>query len=186
MASPTHIDLPDHPAPWSEEDFLALPGDRRVELLDGSLLVSPAGSGLHQWLSFQLCAALNAAAPAGFRGLEAVNVRVAPDRILIPDVCVLAEPDLSRVVYPAAEVRLAVEITSPGNPATDRALKPQLYAQAGIPRYLRIELAHREPTALVLALHRDRYIETARFGPGHTTQLREPFPVSFDLSALLE
>lgn len=185
MASPTHTDLLDHADPWSEEEFLALPLDRRVELLDGSLLVSPAGSGLHQWLSSQLWAVLNAAAPAGMRVLEAVNVRVAPGRILIPDICVLADPDLSRVAYPAVDVRLAVEITSPGNLATDRAIKPQLYAEAGIAHFLRIEVQRGEPTALVFALGSERYVETARFAPGETTHLPEPFPVSFDLTALI-
>jgi hypothetical protein len=80
MTLPAHTDLFDHADPWSEEEFLALPVDRRVELLDGSLLVSPAGRALHQWLSSQLWAILNAAGPAGLRTLEAVNVRVAgPD-----------------------------------------------------------------------------------------------------------
>ncbi|MGI9062234.1 MAG: Uma2 family endonuclease [Pseudonocardiaceae bacterium] len=185
MASPAHTDLLDHAGPWSEAEFLALPRDRRVELLDGSLLMSPAGSGLHQWLSSQLWAVLNVAAPGGMRVLEAVNVRVAPGRILIPDVCVLADPDLSHVAYPASGVRLVAEITSPGNLATDRAIKPQLYAQAGIPHYLRIEVQRGKPTALVFALGNERYVETARFVPGETTHLTEPFPVSFDLTALV-
>ena len=97
----------------------------------------------------------------------------------------LADPDLSQVVYPAADVRLVVEITSPGNLATDRAIKPQLYAQAGIPHYLRIELQRGEPTALVFALQSERCVETARFAPGETAHLHEPFPVSFDLTALI-
>ena len=63
MAAPAHSEVFDRFEPWTEEAFLALPEDRRVELVDGSLLVSPAGRGLHQWLSFQLCAVLNAAAP---------------------------------------------------------------------------------------------------------------------------
>lgn len=185
MASPAHTDLLAHHGPWTEEEFLALPVDRRVALLDGSLLVSPAGSGLHQWLSSQLWAVLNSAAPAGLRALEAVNVRVAPGRILILDGCVLADPDLSQTVYPAADVRLVVEITSPGNLATDRAIKPQLYAQAGIPHYLRIEVRRTEPTALVFALGGEHYVETARFVPGEAARLHEPFPVSFDLAALI-
>lgn len=44
----------DHDGPWTEDAYLALPEDKRIELLDGSLLVSPAGIGMHQWLSSQL------------------------------------------------------------------------------------------------------------------------------------
>jgi Uma2 family endonuclease len=174
-----------HPGPWTEDEFLAQPPNPRVELLDGSLLVSPAGTGLHQWLSFQLCVVLNAAAPRGMRALEAVNVRVAPGRILIPDLTVLTRPDLRALRYPAAAALLVVEITSPGNAYVDRAVKPQLYAQAGIPSYLRVELERGEPSGLVFALDGDQYVETARFTPGETTRLDVPFPVEFDLAALV-
>jgi len=177
-------DLLDHPGPWTEDDFLALPTDRRVELLDGSLLVSPSTRGRHQWLSSQLWSELRVAAPEGLRALEAVNVRIAPGRILIPDVVVVATRALDVVVYPAADVRLVVEITSPGNLATDRAVKPQLYAQAGVPHYLRVELDGDRPTALVFALADERYAEVARSAPGEVTRLTEPFPVAVDLAAL--
>jgi Uma2 family endonuclease len=69
----------EHVGPWTEQDYLALPADRRrIELLDGSLLVSPSAGYRHQRLSFQLCYALAVAAPPGFEMLEAINVRVAP------------------------------------------------------------------------------------------------------------
>lgn len=174
-----------HPGPWSEEDFLGLPVDRRIELLDGSLLVSPAGSNLHQWLSFQLCVALNAAAPGGVRALEAVNVRVGPERILIPDIAVIADPDLSAVFTDATAVRLVVEITSPSNAFVDRRVKPLLYAAAGISHYLRVELADGAPTAFVFDLEGDRYAQRAQVPHGQKTVLTAPFPVTFDLAALI-
>ena len=46
-----------HDDPWTEAEFLALPVDRRVELLDAALLVSPSARLRHQRLSSRLSAA---------------------------------------------------------------------------------------------------------------------------------
>src|SRR5918997_3678454 len=102
MAFPTFAGLFDHVGPWTEEDFLALPEDRRVELLDGELLVDPAARHPHQRLSSRFWAVLDAVAPVGFEVLEAVNVRVAPGRILIPDIVVVTTPGADVTVSEAA------------------------------------------------------------------------------------
>lgn len=169
---------------WSEEEFLALPVDRRVELLDGALLVSPSARTQHQRLSFRLAVALDAAIPFGLEVLEAINVRVGPGKILIPDLAVVTIPGLELTVCEAADVALVVEITSPGNAVVDRAVKPQLYAQAGVPHYLRIELTDAGPHARLYQLDRDHYIETARVGPGQPLELSEPIAVTLNLAAL--
>ncbi|MDQ2709515.1 MAG: Uma2 family endonuclease [Actinomycetota bacterium] len=171
--------------PWTEATFLALPPNRQVELLDGSLLVSPMASHRHQWLGHRLCSVLNAAAPAGLRAMPPVNVRVGRNRILISDVTVIANVDMSAKVTDAEDVRLVVEVTSPGNAYVDRGLKPQLYSEAGIPHYLRIELLGDQSTALMHELCGDRYVETGRFGPGEVTVLTDPFAARFDLGELI-
>jgi Uma2 family endonuclease len=171
--------------PWTEESFLALPESRQLELLDGSLLVSPSPANLHQRVLLNLCLVLIAVAPPLLEVMSTANVRLGTNRILVPDIAVIANFDVSAVVNPAADVRLVVEITSPGDAYIDRGLKPQLYAEAGIPHYLRVELAHEPPAVLVFALRGDRYVETVSFGPDQVAELADPFPVRFDLAELI-
>lgn len=185
MSSPAHAGLLDHVGPWTEQDYLALPEDRRrIELLDGGLLMSPAAGSRHQRLSFQLCHALGSAAPSWLEVLEAINVRVAPGRILIPDLVVVTKPGLDLTVWDPAEVAMVVEIVSPGSVAADRAIKPQLYAAAGIERYLRIELSTPGPSSVAYRLQREHYVEIGSSKPGQFLSLAELFPVDLDLAEL--
>lgn len=185
MAAGAHADLLEHTGPWTEQDYLALPADRRrIELLDGSLLVSPSAGGRHQRLSSQLWRAVGVALPEGLEALEAINVRVAPGKILIPDLAVVTNPGQDLTVWSAADVALVVEITSPGNVAFERAVKPELYSRAGIPHYLRIELTLPEPAAAAYRLTRGRYTEVRRAEPGQRLRLVEPFELDVDLGAL--
>lgn len=185
MASAAQTGLLDHVGPWTERDYLALPDDRRrIELLDGGLLVSPAAGGRHQRLSSQLWHALGRAAPGWLEVLEAINVRVAPGRILIPDLVVVANPGVDLTVWDPADVAMVVEIVSPGSIATDRAIKPQLYSAAGIEHYLRIELSNPGPTSMVYRLRRGHYVAVGSSGPAQPLCLTEPFPVDLDLPEL--
>jgi len=185
MASPAPVDLFEHAGPWTEDDFLALPEDRRIELLDGELLVSPGPRHARQRLSSRLWAALDATAPDSLEVLEAINVRVAPWRILIPDIAVISNPGADLVVSDAADVVLAVEIVSPGSVLRDRAIKPQLYAAGGIPHHLRVEVGDEGPTAFAYRLHDGRYQEVARVEPGQRLRLADPFTLDVDLAGLM-
>lgn len=183
MAAPEHhIDPYAHAGRWTEEDFLALPVDRRVELVDGSLVMSPSGSNEHQLLATRLWAALDRAAPDRWTVLPAVNIRVGPDRILIPDVAVLDAPDIRATFNDADRASLVVEVVSPGNSFMDRVIKPQLYARAGIARYLRVEQDHEGPAGHLHALDGGEYREIAR---GGVIELDHPFVTTIDLVELL-
>ena len=173
--------------PWTEADFLALPDSRsRIELLDSELLVSPAAGSPHQRMSFRFCIVLERARPDGLEVLEAVNVRVDPGTILIPDLVVVRRPGTGTVVWDAVDVLMVVEIVSPGSARADRAVKPQLYAAAGIAHYLRIELgaSGTGPSAVGYELRDGRYVEVVRADPGERLRLASPFPVDVDLGEL--
>ncbi|MFP5348040.1 MAG: Uma2 family endonuclease [Actinomycetes bacterium] len=175
-----------HEGPWTEADYLSLPDEwRRVELLDGALLVNPSPTTRHQRLSSRLWLVLESRRPAGMEILEAVNVRVAPERILIPDLVAVRASEEDQKVLDAADVALAVEIVSPGSVAADRAIKPQLYAAAGIPTYVRIELSTRVPVAATFHLEGGRYVPAPEAAVGSVLRLTRPFAAEVDLAALL-
>ncbi|MFD4143026.1 Uma2 family endonuclease [Streptomyces sp. NPDC058572] len=178
----------DHLGPWTLDDVLALPEDvhHRIELVGGSLVMSPSPGVPHQRASQRLAALLaEAVDAAGLRleVLEAVNV-VVPDGMLIPDISVVdadaaAEAGLS---IDAHDVLVAIEIASPSTRVTDRKMKPALYAAAGIAYYWRLEL---DPAPrLYLGVrdgvgYRDQLVQA-----GQTTRVTEPFPFDIDPARL--
>src|SRR5262245_17100094 len=175
----------DHAGPWTEADYLALPETRqRIELLDGSLLVTPAPSSDHQQVARRLANVLEAAAAQELEVVEAVNVRVAPSKLLIPDLLVTRRLG-AMVVYEPQDVLLVAEVVSPSNATTGRMIKPQLYAAAGIPWLLRVELDARQPPELWLyQLVGGSYAERGRAGAGGQLIMTEPVVVTLDPARL--
>ena len=176
----------EHPEPWSEDEYFALgETSNRIELIDGSLWVSPAPSKRHQHIAFLLAMGLYGAAErAGLLVLQDVNLRLAGGRILQPDVVVADTDDLGTTVE-AAEAKLVVEVVSPSNAGTDRLLKPQLYAAAGIDWFLRVEQPQDSVELHLQRLSGDHYIPSAVASPGELLAAEEPFPFRLEVASLL-
>ena len=181
------VALLEHPEPWSEDEYFAL-GEttNRIELIDGSLWVSPAPSKRHQHVAFLLAKGLyDAAERAGLLVLQDVNLRLAGGRILQPDIVVADTDDAGNTVE-TAEAKLVVEVVSPSSAGTDRLLKPQLYAAAGIGWYLRAEQPDDSVELHLGRLAGDHYTPVGVVGPGQALVTEEPFPFELEIASLLQ
>lgn len=175
-----------HIGPWTERDYLALePGGSRIELLDGSLLVRPAPSLSHQRVCMRLAHRLDTCAPDGAEALEGVNLRVAPGRLLIPDVLVTFEqPD--DLVCDARLVLLAAEVVSPSNRGALWQEKRELYAAARVPWYLVVDIDNAGDLNLeLLRLEGGRYASQAKVARGEQLEI-SGFTGSLDPADLLK
>ena len=180
--------------PWPDHllsltDWATLPADptRRYELVEGVLLVTPRPAFLHQRAMLRLGADLDRQLPHRLSvaseveiviGAEPTTVRV-PDLLIVPTA--VADTNPPRVA--AADVLLAVEITSPGTVRTDRITKLYEYADAGIPAYWLLDLSG-VPTLTAHTLVDGAY-ELTRRGSG-LLRWNEPAPLAIDVSRLID
>jgi Uma2 family endonuclease len=140
---------PDHLLSLAEWNELPQDASHRLELVEGVLLVVPRPTALHQLVVPELCVLINRQLPRELRAVVDLEVVVRPDRgpreratVRAPDIVVLpTERVLAGAArVDAAEVRLAVEIHSPGTVVTDKVTKMFEYADAGIPGYWRVDI----------------------------------------------
>ncbi|MFJ9544412.1 Uma2 family endonuclease [Streptomyces sp. NPDC101225] len=179
------VAMTDHVGPWTVDQVLALPEDRRTryELLGESLIMTPAPGLRHQRASFRLHVAIDAAAQtagADVEVLEAINM-ITPDGLFVPDIVVADAGSTAddAASIDAEAVQLVVELVSPGNAQMDRTVKPAAYARAGIPHFWRLEFTP-APRLIMMTLSGGRYVEQATALPGTSTKVTEPFPFAID------
>jgi Uma2 family endonuclease len=163
---------------WSEEQCAG------VEIVDGMVVVSPSASKRHNRLARILANALDAAAGGDWNADTDFDVRLqdVPLTNRRPDVAVYRADTIVVTPTRPEHVLLVVEVVSPGSETTDRIVKTDQYATAGIPFYWRVEQA---PTGvpLVYTYLLDPASRSYRDGPVFTgvVDTAVPFPVRIDL-----
>jgi Uma2 family endonuclease len=176
-------------------DYAALPEDdqRRWELLEGNLVMSPSPTSRHMVALARLHARIEEQLPPGWRAVPDVDLDLQlapidqPGTSRRPDLVVVSEAEFDRVELDGGLLRadatsLIVEIISPGSRRTDTVIKPGEYADAGIEHYWIIDLAR--PNSLLAAhLAGDFGYQDSCEVTG-TFETRRPFPLHVDLDGL--
>ncbi len=123
----------------SEEEFYDLPeSSEHLELIDGEVVLSPAPSALHQHVVLEIASAVRAWArlhPPASVGLSPLDLRLAPGRVLQPDVFLVLGGFSPHTPPPLRLVPdLVVEVLSMKR-SYDRITKRMVYADAGVQEY---------------------------------------------------
>ncbi|MDX6356634.1 MAG: hypothetical protein QOF98_3537, partial [Streptomyces sp.] len=120
---------------WSEEQCAG------IEIVDGMVVVSPSASKMHNRVAKIIAVALEAAAGSEWYADIDFDVRLqdVPLTNRRPDVVVYRADTLKVTPTRPEHVLLVVEVMSPGSETTDRLVKVEQYARAGIRFYWRVE-----------------------------------------------
>jgi Uma2 family endonuclease len=163
--------------PLTRADMESMPDDgHRYELVDGSLVVTPAPSPLHQTVVLQLARLLADGCPDDQQVFVApLDVALSDDTVLQPDVLVARRADLSERDLPAVPV-LVVEILSPSTRQVDLTLKRSRYEVAGCPSYWVIDPD--TPSLTAWELQNGQYVEVAYVVGNDAYHAASPYPVS--------
>ncbi|WP_250291993.1 Uma2 family endonuclease [Frankia sp. CiP1_Cm_nod1] len=166
---------------WSEEQCAG------IEIVDGTVVVSPRAFKRHNRLVKILAVALEAAAGPGWNADFGFDVRLqeVPLTNRRPDVVVYRADTIDIMPARPEHILLVVEVVSPGSETTDRVVKAEQYARAGISYYWRVE----QPPAGVPVVrtyvidpatraYRDDEVFTG------VVDAVAPFPVKIDLARL--
>lgn len=143
MSAPA-IELPSPPrGGYTADDLDRIPDlPPHTELIDGGLFFVSPQKDFHTLALDLLVYGLRRTCPADLRVRREMTILIGPRQRPEPDIMVIrADAITSRDLtwYPAEAVVLAIEVVSPDSEERDRHRKPQLYAQAGITHFWRVE-----------------------------------------------
>ncbi|GAA1605923.1 Uma2 family endonuclease [Kribbella hippodromi] len=172
------------PGTFTLADLDDLPDDgMRYELVDGTLLVTPAPLPIHQTAALEIGFRLRLHCPKDLKVFMApTDFRPTTHRSLQPDVLVCRRAD----VGPKAIHRslLAVEVLSPATRSKDLLFKRALYEEAGVQSYWIVDPDREELT--VLELVAGRYVQRAKVRGKNAFTAELPFEVQIVPADLID
>ncbi|MGW2644845.1 Uma2 family endonuclease [Streptomyces sp. NPDC001393] len=166
---------------WEE-----LPG-HRVEILNGSIVVTPPPDGAHQLTCTEVTYEFRQAGgwDAGLRAVPGIGLWLptGADDYAVPDVSIVEADFRDALVekncYAPHVFRLVLEVTST-NWAIDLVIKSETYAKAGIPAYVVVDRKHDE--VLLYADPVDgKYPDPVHYKRGEVVPLPESVGLTLDL-----
>jgi Uma2 family endonuclease len=194
IAEPTpervyHLQLPPLDG-YTVDDLFTLPDlPPHTELIDGSLVFVSPQRVVHSRMIDLLVSGLRRTIPDHLKVNREMTVVLDPRNGPEPDISVIraeAFTSMEQSRFEVADVLLAVEVVSPESELRDRNVKPQKYAEAGIPHFWLVETCrtHHQPTVRVYELDP----VTKRYEPAgnHRNQLKITVPFDIDIDISLE
>lgn len=171
--------------PLTYDDLQNIPEDgHRYELLDGTLLVTPAPNVSHQRCVLNLAVLLRGAVLADQEVFVApLDWLVGPRTSFDPDVLVARRSDVGPRNLTGAPV-LAIEVLSPSTRRIDLVLKRDAYAASGVPSYWIVDSD--EPRVTFLRLEDGAYVEEASVTGDGSFTATSPFAVTLAPARLLD
>jgi len=170
--------------PFTVADLDRTPDDgRRYELLDGSLVVSPRPTTVHQWVATKLAGVLLAACPEELGVVAEPALQLTSKTELAPDLVVVRTSQVGGAKFTEPPL-LVVEVRSPSTALIDLSRKKAVYEKFGVPSYWIVDPDIEHPGLTVFELRDGRYVTEVK-----TTQavtLDRPFAVTITPARLTE
>ncbi len=126
---------------YTVEDYLALPDDQRVELIDGMFFVMYAPTYIHQDIGSRICQSfrdyIDGKHGSCYAFVSPIDVQLdCDDRTMVqPDVVIICDPSKLKKGRIFGAPDLIVEILSKSTSKKDRGLKLAKYKRAGVREY---------------------------------------------------